>query len=355
MAASLKRFPEFNLQLSVFSGAVTDDDLLKCFSALDHKAHWLGVFTKDADVSGVDIACFPALKRAVTPDASEPAGTKPRLSALVNLSESSELFVRFWAHYATAGDRSARKREVFSTIEAARQWLGLPAAAAGKIVAAVTEAKIGPAEVQAAAESRRKLLKAASRIFRQRGFEGMTLPEILAATGLPLPALGELAESKDDLIVHALLDAMGDVTPIEGDMADFAAGYLSAAQRANVAEGCAMAALASETLRQSPATRAALTTGLTWHVERLSRVAPGEDAAAQHRASVRAWAAMVGALILARVSDDEVLSQEFLDETRAWIADPAIAAVRAARSASPQTRPQTQTQTRPETQPLHIG
>jgi TetR/AcrR family transcriptional repressor of nem operon len=338
MAANLKRFPEFNLEIGVFSGAVADDELLKCFSKLDQKAHWLGVFTKNADVSGVDIACFPALKRAVTPDASEPAGARPKLSALVNLSESSELFVRFWAHYATAGDRPGRKRQVFSTLEAARQWLGLPAAAAGKIVAAVTEAEAGPAEAQQAVESRRKLLKAASRIFRQRGFEGMTLAEILAETGLPLPALGELAESKDDLIVHALLDAMGDVRPIEGDLADFAAGYLSPANRANVAEGCAMAALASETLRQSPATRGAMTTGLTWHVERLSRVAPGEDAAAQHRASIRAWAAMIGALILARVSDNETLSQEFLDETQAWIADPAIAAARAPRSASPKVQ-----------------
>jgi TetR/AcrR family transcriptional repressor of nem operon len=132
-----------------------------------------------------------------------------------------------------------------------------------------------------------------------------------------------------------LLDAMGDVGPIEGDMADYAAGYLSPGHKAGVATGCAMAALASETLRQSPESRAAMTAGLTWHIDRLSRVAPGEDPAARHRASVRAWAAMIGALILARVSDDEKLSQEVLEETQAWIANPAIAAARAARSASP--------------------
>jgi TetR/AcrR family transcriptional repressor of nem operon len=329
MPASLKRIPEYNLEMGVFSGAVTAQEILGVFSGLDQNANWLGVFTRGADVSGVDIACFPALKRAVTPGEAEgPADGEARRSALVNLSEASELFVRFWAHYASAGPRS-RKRRMFSAIEAACAWLRLPPAAVRKIDAIVAQAESAPEPGASAAESRRKLLKAASRIFRLRGYDAMTLDEVVAAADLPGLTLGGLAQSKDDLIVHALLDAMGDVAPIQGDMGDYAAGYLSPRHKTGVAEGCAMAALASETLRQSPAARAAMTAGLTWHIDRLSQVAPGEDDAARHRAAVRAWAAMIGAIILARVSDDEKLSQEFLDETQAWIADPAVAAAKA--------------------------
>jgi len=338
--ATLKHLPEYNLEVGVFSGAVTDDEMLESFSKLDKNRNWLGVFTKDADVSGVDIACFPALKRAVTPDAPELRGGEPKLSALVNFSGPSELFVRFWVHYASADDQPWRKRQMFSSIEKACAWLGLPPAAAGEVAAAVAYAQAETeADAAQAAESRRRLLKAASRVFRERGYEAMNLADLVTSAELSRAALGGLAGSKDDLIVHALLDAMGDVAPIEGNMADYAAGYLSPAHKTRVADGCAMAALASETLRQSPEARAAMTAGLTWHIDRLSRVAPGQDEAARQRASIRAWAAMIGALILARVSDDEKLSQAFLDETKTWIADPAIAAARAAGSTSRKVEP----------------
>jgi TetR/AcrR family transcriptional repressor of nem operon len=63
-----------------------------------------------------------------------------------------------------------------------------------------------------------------------------------------------------------------------------------------------------------------MTTGLKRQIERLSRIAPGKDAVQKRQAAIGSWAAMVGAMILARVSDDPALSREVLDQTQAWLA-----------------------------------
>jgi TetR/AcrR family transcriptional repressor of nem operon len=46
---------------------------------------------------------------------------------------------------------------------------------------------------------------------------------------------------------------------------------------------------------------------------------PDGTAAERRRAAIGSWSAMVGALVLARLSDDLVLSDEMLRETRAWL------------------------------------
>ena len=335
MPSYLKHFPEYNLDIAVGSGVLTVDEMLKAFESFDEKTNWIGVLTKESDLSGIDVTLLPKLKQAVTPGAPEGAGAEPKKSALLSLGEAGQFFFRFWANYAAMGVRRPRQRKIFTKLDEACQWLELPPDAVEKLAAAIAAAE---AESVAGPTPRSRLLKSASRIFGKGGFEAMTVAEALAAAHLPREALEDLSDSKDDLIVHALLDAMGDVAPIEGDLARFAAAYLAPARKADVAGRYAMAALAADVLRESPSARAALTAGLTWHIDRLSRIAPGEDAAGRRRAAVRAWSAMIGALILARVSDDEALSQEFLDDARSWLADPAVAAAKAAGPSTPDIR-----------------
>ena len=95
--------------------------------------------------------------------------------------------------------------------------------------------------------------------------------------------------------------------------------YLSPRHRDDIAGGCPMAALGAETVRQTPEARAAMTAGLRQQIERLSKGAPGATPAEKRRAAIGSWAAMVGAVILARLSDDPDLSEEVLAETRAWL------------------------------------
>lgn len=169
-------------------------------------------------------------------------------------------------------------------------------------------------------ENRRTILDAAGRLFRQRGFEAVTVAEIMKAAGLTHGGFYGYFASKEELVAAALAEAMTQTTtgPV-GDLATYAAEYLSRTHRDDLARGCPTAALAAETIRQTSGARMELTRGLKQQIARLSRVAPGETTAQKRRAAIGGWAAMVGAMILARASNDQALSDEVIDQTRAWL------------------------------------
>lgn len=169
-------------------------------------------------------------------------------------------------------------------------------------------------------ENKRAILKAAGRLFRERGFEAVTVADVMKSAGLTHGGFYGYFKSKDDLIAQALAEVLGPAAKPPVDLAAYAERYLSAAHRNNVAGGCPVAALASETIRQPGSARTEMTAALRRHIEHLSRIAPGADEADKRRAAIGTWASMVGAMILARVSDESEFSDELLSETRAWLA-----------------------------------
>ncbi len=60
--------------------------------------------------------------------------------------------------------------------------------------------------------------------------------------------------------------------------------------------------------------------GLDAHITRFADRLAGADHAGRRRAAIGRWAAMVGAVVLARSIDDTTLANELLTETRAWLA-----------------------------------
>ncbi|HEY4252882.1 MAG TPA: helix-turn-helix domain-containing protein [Roseomonas sp.] len=169
------------------------------------------------------------------------------------------------------------------------------------------------------AENRQKILDAAGRLFRTRGFASVTVAEVMQAAGLTHGGFYGYFASKDALITATLAHLMSGGTGAGIDLARYAATYLSPGRRDDLAGGCPTAGLGAETIRQAPETRAAMTAGLKRHLDRLTRGAPGATEAARRQAAIGSWAAMVGAMILARVSEDPQFSDEMLDATRAWI------------------------------------
>lgn len=169
------------------------------------------------------------------------------------------------------------------------------------------------------AENRRKILDAASRLFKVRGFESVTVAEIMKAAGLTHGGFYGHFQSKEDLIVQTLAHALAAAPLPEADLAKYANSYLSLTHRDNIAGGCPTAALATETVRQTPEARAVMTDGLRRQIEILSQSAPGKNKGQKRQAAIGSWAAMVGAVILARLSDDPQLSDEILKQTRTWI------------------------------------
>lgn len=62
-----------------------------------------------------------------------------------------------------------------------------------------------------------------------------------------------------------------------------------------------------------------MTEGLNAQITRMEQTLQKAGSTDARRAAIGSWAAMVGAVILARAVDDPDLSNEVLEQTRAWI------------------------------------
>jgi hypothetical protein len=143
MVVHLKHFPEYRLSANIYSGAATNEDMLHNFQQLDPGSDWLAYFDETADLSNIEVADLPALKRVMAEKETAPGG-EARRAAFVNLSGPNELFVDFWRHYATKGVGRPRPRAKFDTVEAACRWLGQPPAACEAIAKAVADVLAHP-------------------------------------------------------------------------------------------------------------------------------------------------------------------------------------------------------------------
>ncbi len=167
--------------------------------------------------------------------------------------------------------------------------------------------------------NRRRILDAAGHLFREKGFEAVTVAEVMKAAGLTHGGFYGHFKSKDDLIAQTLAHLLSGTIPAQADLASYAKAYLTPARRDDLAHGCPMAGLASESSRQSPEARDAMAEGLRRQIKLLSRNAPGDTVEEKRQAATGSWAAMVGAMILSRLSNDPALADEVLADTSAWI------------------------------------
>ncbi|MBX9800327.1 MAG: TetR/AcrR family transcriptional regulator [Burkholderiaceae bacterium] len=172
------------------------------------------------------------------------------------------------------------------------------------------------------AENRQAILDAAATLFRERGFEGVTVAEVMKAAGLTHGGFYGHFASKDDLIAqtcaHVLTPFRAENAPVVSIM-DFAANYLSGQHRDNPGEGCIFPSLGTEAVRSSEATRHALTENVKYRIENFAQTAQGKTAEERRQVATGAWATMVGAVMLARLVDDPALSEQVLTDTLAWL------------------------------------
>ncbi|HEV7305624.1 helix-turn-helix domain-containing protein [Ensifer sp.] len=169
-------------------------------------------------------------------------------------------------------------------------------------------------------ENRKTILEAAGRLFRERGFEAVTVTDVMKQAGLTHGGFYGYFESKDDLIAQTLAGLQTETGSASTDLTTVAERYLSPEHRDDFGHGCPLAALGSETSRQPHAARVEMTAFLEKQFGRLGKIAPGDDGAQKRRAAIGTSATMIGALILARMTDNPELSDEILSETRAWLA-----------------------------------
>lgn len=178
------------------------------------------------------------------------------------------------------------------------------------------------------AEKHRRILEEAGRLFRERGFAGVSVSEIMKATGLTHGPFYNHFASKEALMAEALADlsdrthADFDRTVAEQGIAAYLDRYLSRRHVEQAGAGCLMTALAPDAARE-PVTRASFTAHVKGAIDRLMRALPGKrrnDADARSGA-ILALSAMVGAVMLARAVDDTALGDEILAATRKELSD----------------------------------
>lgn len=170
------------------------------------------------------------------------------------------------------------------------------------------------------AQNRCRILTEAGRLFREKGFDVVSVAEVMKAAGLTHGGFYGHFRSKDDLVAQTIAHAIGSQSAPD-DLSAWIDTYLSMPHRDHADLGCPMAALAGLMRQQSPEARSSMAQVLAVQIATLTDVTLGADAAERRRAAIGSWSAMVGALILARSIDDPALSRELLSETRAWIDD----------------------------------
>lgn len=180
-----------------------------------------------------------------------------------------------------------------------------------------------------AASNRERIIAAAARAFRERGFDGVGVGEIMRDVGLTHGGFYGHFASKEELVALACRRAVDDmlaewrarIAACPGDpLASIVGPYLSAAHRDARGEGCLMAALGPEAARAAAPVRGAVTACLGDVLDTLASAMPAGDPADRRQRAIATFASLVGAMVTARAVDSPALADEILAAVAADIA-----------------------------------
>jgi TetR/AcrR family transcriptional regulator, transcriptional repressor for nem operon len=173
-----------------------------------------------------------------------------------------------------------------------------------------------------AEKNRNAVIDAAGRLFRERGFDGIGLDEVMKAAGLTHGGFYKQFKSKAELTVEACDRALADGAEVWAQavkragadpFAELIRSYLCRGHRDNRGGVCPLVALGADAARHSPALRRSFETGIKAHLDILDRTIPTVSSAPARDSSIAALSMMVGALLMSRVVEDETLSRRILD------------------------------------------
>ena len=166
--------------------------------------------------------------------------------------------------------------------------------------------------VEETAAKHERIVKEASRLFRERGFENVSVAEVMKAAGLTHGAFYAHFGSKEELqaaaVAYGQKVTLGRVERNASRKGkSFAYRYLSRRHRDNPGNGCTMAALAQEVARSTPDLKAAFEQGL-------ENILSAEGA--DRKEAIFQVAAMIGGVVLSRAVLDRRISEEILRSVR---------------------------------------
>lgn len=172
-----------------------------------------------------------------------------------------------------------------------------------------------------AALNRERIVETAARLFREKGFDGIGVADLMKGAGLTHGGFYGHFASKEVLLAEACGKALeksvlrwrklADGAPSR-PVAAIAASYLSAAHRDCAGRGCAVSSLGPDVSRAGPQVRQAMAGGVQAQLALLAGLEAGDDAAVRRQRAIADYASMVGGLVLARVMATEEQSDEVM-------------------------------------------
>ncbi len=175
--------------------------------------------------------------------------------------------------------------------------------------------------------TRRRIVEAAGRAFRERGVAETGVDEVMRRAGLTHGGFYAYFRDKTELVAEACAAAFDAAGP---NLARIAAlptpaararllidSYLAARHRDNRGSGCMVVAVAADMARLSGAARVGYSRGFAQHIERLGAALRLSDDAETNRVRVtHLMSSLVGALLFARAIDDAAHSDAILHSMR---------------------------------------
>nr|WP_262416015.1 TetR family transcriptional regulator [Pseudomonas fluorescens] len=181
--------------------------------------------------------------------------------------------------------------------------------------AEVLHVRVTKAQAQA---NREHIVETASVLFRERGFDGVGVADLMAAAGFTHGGFYKHFGSKADLMSEASANSLAR-SLVGAEMVDvqgFIDAYVSKEHRDGRGSGCTMAALCGDAARQSDDVKTAFADGIERTLQTLGDKYPTGPDAASGEGRVKMidmLARAVGAIILSRACpDDSALADEIL-------------------------------------------
>jgi TetR/AcrR family transcriptional repressor of nem operon len=156
-----------------------------------------------------------------------------------------------------------------------------------------------------AEENRQNVINVASRLFKEHGFDGIGLKDLMKGAGLTQGAFYKQFASKDDLAAQASTRAMANAfnhwlalaaANPDDPLGAVIALYLSPEHREEMMDGCPIVALGADVARQGADVKASFEAGIKEYLELLGRWVGGAE----------------GEVLLSRAVNDKQLSNQFL-------------------------------------------
>ncbi|MBN3208580.1 TetR family transcriptional regulator [Pectobacterium brasiliense] len=175
--------------------------------------------------------------------------------------------------------------------------------------------------------NREEIIQVSSQLFRERGLNGVSVNDLMAAAGLTHGGFYGHFASKDELAAIASRKALEDSGTRWQEMCQRAdkhnletlvEHYLSPDHRDGAKDGCALTALANDIARESAdkPVHDVYLSGVKAMLDRLESLSTIEDKEQRKQHALAQFALLSGALALARATAGDTLSDDFLNAAK---------------------------------------